>query len=345
MTPNPPPTVTSIRLPRAVPDARYATASDDGATIALALAQTTDTGEVAVLRGDAPIERMPGWLVPATGPLVATVADGADGADRAAEVALRDVVRGTTYRAPREVDGLGWDERTAWRVAAGGLLRVVTAKSDAAATLAWYGPDQPAPRWQVALPAGVADVAIAGPLAIAQLTATAGAPALIAIDTRTGAQAWRIATAATYADQGAVILAERSVLTVLGDPGRCESCEQVEVHDVTTGARVRTVALDGPSILARLGARGRETVLGVAGAELWFRFQRTGVSHDGALANACTFDAFDLHTGKARSAAAPWAAALANCAPPVLAAPIAAGLVTVRRDDARAEVARFTRAP
>jgi hypothetical protein len=337
MNPNPPPVVVSIRLPRAIPEARYATASDDGGTIALALA--ADTSEVAVLRGDAPVERMPGWLVPATAPLIASVADGA------AEVMLRDVVRGTVYRAPLEVDGLSWDERTAWRLTAGGLLRAVTAKSDAAATLAWYGPDQPAPRWQVALPAGVADVAIAGPLAIAQLSATAGAPALVAIDTRTGAQAWRVATAATYADQGAVILADRSVLTVLADAGRCESCEQVEVHDATTGARVRSVPLDGPSILARLGARGRETVLGVAGAELWFRFQRTGVSRDSALASACTFDVFDLHTGKARPAAAPWADALANCASPVLAAPVAGGLVTVRRDDARAEVARFTRAP
>ncbi|MEO7735541.1 MAG: hypothetical protein ABIY55_31595, partial [Kofleriaceae bacterium] len=169
MKPSPAPMVVSTRLPEDLALARYASASDDGATLALGL--DTEPGEVAVLRGQAPVERLPGWLVPATGPLIAT--PGAGG-----ELQLRDVVRGAVYRAPLEVDGLAWDERTAWRVAAGGLLRAVTAKSDAAATLAWYAPDDPAPRWQAALPAGVADVALAGALAIVQLTGRGGPAAL-----------------------------------------------------------------------------------------------------------------------------------------------------------------------
>ncbi|MEO7730335.1 MAG: hypothetical protein ABIY55_05145, partial [Kofleriaceae bacterium] len=79
--------------------------------------------------------------------------------------------------------------------------------------------------------------------------------------------------------------------------------------------------------------------------ELWFRFQRTGVGRDSAKANACTFDAFDLDSGKARPAAGPWAEALATCDPPIVAAPLAGGLIAVRRADGRAEVTRFTRAP
>ncbi|HMG56501.1 MAG TPA: hypothetical protein VK601_23535, partial [Kofleriaceae bacterium] len=227
MNPIPKPMVVSITLPRDLPEARYASASDDGATIALAL--DADPGEVVVVRGRL-AERLPGWLVPATAPLVATL-----GGAGAGEVELRDVARGVVYRAPAELDGLSWDERTAWRVARDGLLRVVTAKTGAAATLAWYAPGDPAPRWQAALDAGVADVAIAGALAIAQLADPRGQSGLVAIDTRTGAQAWRIATPATYADRGALVVADRTVLTVLADPSRCETCEQVEVHDLATG--------------------------------------------------------------------------------------------------------------
>jgi hypothetical protein len=72
MNPIPTPTMVSIKLPGALAEARYASASDDGATLALAL--DVETGEVAVVR-DGLLERMPGWLVPATTPLVATVGD------------------------------------------------------------------------------------------------------------------------------------------------------------------------------------------------------------------------------------------------------------------------------
>src|SRR6185312_8812103 len=114
------------------------------------------------------------------------------------------------------------------------LLRVVSAKDLASATFEAYAPGMAAPRWQITLDRGVADLTIAGGRAIAQLTDARGHASLVAIELASGHEAWRVDTAATYAVQGALVIGDRGVLSVLADPARCEVCEKVELHDLAT---------------------------------------------------------------------------------------------------------------
>ncbi len=325
-----------------LPFESYATASADGTVVALA-----GDGDVAVVRlgaGEATAERVPGWLVPGTTPLVAAPHSAAG------VVEMRDVMRSLAYRVPLAIGGIEWNERTTWRAADGALVRGVTSKTVQAASLHGYAPNTTTAAWRVDLDAGVADMAISSDLVIAQLTDGRGRSELAAFDVHDGRAVWRLATHATFFDEGAVAIADGVVVTVLANPAACETCEQVELHDVATGRLIRTVALTGPSIVRSASDRGIRTEFGLAGDELWTRLHVLGDDGDGfhefgRRRHTCTFDVFDLKNGAARPAAGEWAALLAACDWPVLLAPIADGVIAVRHDDQSMAVGRLSRAP
>lgn len=338
----PMPKVVWKRAPAVVlPFESYATASEDGSLIALAVDDEVVLVRVGMHAGT--IKRMPGKLAPASTPLVAKP-DGAAGV-----VAMRDVVRGLDYRVPSAVGGIRWNERTMWRAAAAGLVRAVTSKTIQAGRLHGYAPGDITPRWHVELRAGIADAVIAGDRIIVQLTDARGHAELAAYGVRDGRLAWRVATSATRSDQGALALGDGDVVTVLANRA-CSACEKVELHDVATGALMRTVALDGPRILHSAGDRGIRSELGIAGGELWFRLHL--LHHDShdfpqfpARPPTCAYEVFNLRSGKSRHAAGDWASKLTACERPVLLAPITGGLVAIAHDDAKLDVTRLTRAP
>lgn len=324
-----------------LPFESYATASRDGSLIALAL-----NGQVALVhvgKHAATVKRVPGQLVPVSTPLVARP-DGAAGV-----VAMRDVVRGLDYRVPIELRGIWWNERTAWRAAAGRLVRVVTSKTIQAGRLHGYAPGDMTPRWRVELHAGIADAVISGERIIVQLTDALGHAELAAYGVRDGRLAWRVPTGPTVSDQGALVLGDGVVMTVLVNRA-CSACEKVEVHDLATGALTRTIVLDGPPTLRPREDRGRRTQLGIAGGELWFRIHVVyNDSHDfppfSPRPPSCAYAVFDLGSGKSRHAAGDWASKLAACDRPILLAPINGGLVAIAQDDAKLDIARLTNAP
>lgn len=357
---------TTTRNGRGLGDLRFASAAASGKAIALML-DSERPGVVAVVRagssGALAVEPRAGTLIPAGSPLVGR-------SDEAAgEVVLDELALGAEYRAPLRVgpDGPGgadgccawWQAETVWRVPAGrpdgGLLRAVTPGNLTWTVLEAYAAGDARPRWRATLrpadgPAVVADAALTrdGALALVQLTDGKRAARLVAYDAATGKPVWQHDTAATYGSWGALVLSDdgATVLSVLSDPARCEVCERAEIRGVATGALLRTVPLDGPSILARLGPRGIETYLGIVGDELWFRFRRGPQHPDSALAAASTYDAFDLHTGRSRQVDPSWTAAFADRALPLLALPIRGGVLAVRvLDRNRLEMIQFGRAP
>lgn len=325
-----------------LPFESYATASADGALVALA-----DSDQVVVVRrgaGEATTERLQGWLMPGTTPLIATTNSAAG------VVEMRDLTRGLAYRAPLAIGGIEWNERTTWRAADGALVRAVTSKTVQAASLHGYTPELTSAAWRVDLDAGVADMAIVGERVIVQLTDGRGRGELAAFDVRDGRVVWRLATRATFFDEGVLAIADGVVATVLANLAVCETCEQIELHEVATGALIRTVALAGPSIVRAATERGIRTEFGIASDELWARRHVLGDDGDGfhefgRRRHTCAFDVFDLHSGAVRPAAGAWAAALAACDWPVLLAPIADGLIAVRHDETAIALARLSRAP
>ncbi|MBL8622235.1 MAG: PQQ-binding-like beta-propeller repeat protein [Myxococcales bacterium] len=318
------------------------TASADGTLVALAV----DDGVALVRIGAsaAKTERVRGRLVPGTTPLVAT------SHSAAGVVEMHDVARDAVYRVPLAIGGIEWNERTTWRAADGALVRAVTSKTVQAASLHGYTPNTSAAAWRVDLDAGVADLAISGDQVIVQLTDGRGRSELAAFDVHDGRALWRLATRATFFDEGALAIADGVVATVLANPAACETCEQVELHDVATGRLIRTVALTGPSVVRSASDRGIRTEFGLAGDELWARLHVLGDDGDGfhefgRRGHTCTYDVFDLKTGAVRPAAGEWAALLEACDWPVLLAPIDDGLIAVRHDEHSIAIGRLSRAP
>lgn len=353
---------TTTRNGRGLGDLLFASAAATGKTIALML-DSERPGVVAVVRaggGALTVEPRAGNLIPAGSPLVGR------SEEAAGEVVFEELAMGAEYRAPLRVGADGadgccawWQPETVWRVPAGrpegGLLRAVTPGKLTWTVLESYAAGDPRPRWRATLrpadgPAVVADAALTrdGALALVQLTDGKRAARLVAYDAATGTQVWQHDTAATYGSWGALVLSDdgAAVLSVLSDPARCEVCERVEIRAVATGALLRTVPLDGASILARLGPRGIETYLGIVGDELWFRFRRGPQHPDSALAAASTYDVFDLHSGRSRQVDPSWTAAFADRALPLFALPVRGGVLAVRvLDRNRLETIQFSRAP
>jgi hypothetical protein len=354
---------TTTRNRRGLGDLRFASAAATGKIFALML-DSERPGVVAVVRagsgGALAVEARAGNLIPAGSPLVGHPDEAAG------EVVFEELALGAGYRAPLRVGAdagddccAWWQAETVWRVPAdrpdGGLLRAVTPGALSWTVLEAYAAGAARPRWRATLrpadgPAVVADAQLTrdGALALVQLTDGKRAARLVAYDAATGKLVWQHDTAATYGTWGALVLSDdgAAVLSVLSDPARCEVCERVEIRAVATGALLRTVPLDGASILARLGPRGIETYLGVLGDELWFRFRRGPQHPDSALAAASTYDVFDLHTGRSRQVDPAWTAAFADRALPLLALPIRNGVLAVRvLDRNRLELIQFGRAP
>jgi hypothetical protein len=328
---------TPVELPSDLGELRFATTSADGEVVGLMFAS-----QVVVVR-DGSVEAREGALVPGTSPLI--------GHTEGDEVHFDELVEGTEYRAPVQIGaaiGGGWNEL--WRLApgkpGGGLLRAVTNRERTWSAVDFHTAGEVMPRWHVELvpggkPALVADAALShdASLALVQLSGN-DAGRLVAYETVTGTEAWAVDTSATYGDRGALLLSDdgKTVTTLLADPSRCKTCAKIEVREVATGAKVSRLQLDpAAEILARLGQRGVETTLGLAGDELWVRSRHAG---------ACTYEAVELAEGAVRRTVEPWKTSFADCANVLLALPIQGGVLGVRVVDAQhVELLRFDHAP
>ena len=338
-------------------DVLFASADASGEVAALMLKSVTP-GVIAVVRrdGDRLVAALrQGNLIPAGSPLVLT--------DATDEVRFEALATGTVYRAPAKVGPDGacclWNQDTHWRLAAdrpdAGLLRAVTDKMLTWTQIDFHAPDDPAPRWQVALrpesgPSFVADATLTrdGTRALVQLTDGKRAAQLVAYDTASGREVWRTDTAATATYWGALVMSDdgASVITVLGDAARCETCERIEERAIATGALIRTVSLDDSAIVGAMRPLGVEVYLGARGDELWARFRRPRMHSDGFVQGGVTYDAFDLRTGAGRKVTPGWATRFDDEDHPLFALPIRGGVLAVQAIDVtHLELTRFDGVP
>jgi hypothetical protein len=352
-------------------DTSFISANGAG-TVAAAMLDSETPGMVAVMRaaGDSwGLDARQGNLLKGTAPLLGGVGDEAGDL-----VVIEDLTTATSFVSPLRVTArdagitegaaleaacCGWWEHTSWRVPALRtdhlLVRAVVSPLSTWSVLDAYVPGRAQPRWRVRLrdqdgPARIVDVQLtpAGDRVLVQVTDRSSRSQLVAYAEATGAELWRTHTAATVRRTGALVVTDdgSSVVSILADPGTCETSETAQIYDVATGQLLRDLPLHDADILSRRGTRGYERMLGVTNDRLWFRYVSKGGDTHSMKATACTYESWSLHDGSRREADAELMETLRDCDAPMRMAPVRGGAIGLRAIDAdRVEIVELRRAP
>jgi hypothetical protein len=351
-------------------DTLFVSASGDGSVVAAMLDSETPGVVVVMREKDAAwrLEQREGNLLLGTSPMIGNSTDGSE------TVEISELTRGVIYLAPLRVTAAdagitagqasqsrccGWWEHTLWRAASQhperGLVRATVAPLGTWSVLDFYEPGREPPRWRVAVrsgeqPSTVADVALSpqGERVFVQFTDGGESAQLVAFDSGSGAELWRARTGATVRYAGALVVSHNGsqVVTIVSNPGRCETCEKIEIHDAATGRMVREVPLDGADLLSRRGTRGSEKILGISDDRLWFRGIARSGGADSMKARACTYESWSLSDGRRQAVEAEARSLLADCDAPLWLVPVDGGVMGVRASGSeRAQLVRFQRAP